>query len=285
MASGTLNRHPVTMSPVRDVPMDMVAGVLHELQTPIAAILTAAENIRDGLLEDRDRLREEGNIIVAQATRLMNLGDQILFYASTGQPGQMREIRGLTAGEVIEHALDTVAILLRQGGFTLEHEIPRGLPILRGDLQLLSQCLENLIANAVKYSGESRWVGISALLAESSDPGREEIRIHVRDRGLGIGAEDLPNIFEPFYRGRRPGRAPIRGSGLGLSIAKACVEACGGTLSVVSQEGAGCVFTLHLPLFCGTAEQPEQRVPRMIEDGPFAISESINMDPHSHRLS
>jgi signal transduction histidine kinase len=124
---------------------------------------------------------------------------------------------------------------------------------------LLSQCLENLIANAVKYSGQSRWVGISALLAESSITGLGETRIQVSDHGLGIGAEDLPHIFEPFYRGRRSVLSAIRGTGLGLSIAKACAEACGGTLSVVSQEGAGCVFTLHMPLVCEAARDPEQR--------------------------
>lgn len=257
MASGTLSTCASTMTPVRHVPMDLVAGVLHELQTPIAAILTAAENIRDGLLEDPDRLREEGTSIVAHATRLMNLGDQILLYASTDKPGLRRNIRPLTAAEVIDNAVEGVSSFLRQGGFTLEREVPSGLPCLRGDSQLLSQCLENLIVNAVKYSGQSRWVGISAQLAESSITGREEIRIRVCDRGLGISAEDLPYIFEPFFRGRRPGLSAIRGSGLGLAIAKGCVEACGGALSVVSQEGAGCAFTLHLPLH-GAPTEPEQ---------------------------
>ena len=250
-AAGTYSR-PVTR--VKRVPVDMVAGVLHELQTPIAAILSAGENIRDGLL-DGDHLREEGATIVAQAIRLRNLWDQILLYASTGKAGLRRDIRTLTAVEVIDRALDGVSILLRQHGFTLQREIQMGLPPLRGDLELLSQCLENLIANAVKYSGMSRWVGVSALLGESSMHGGEEIRISVGDRGLGISAEDLPYIFEPFYRSRRPAVSKIRGSGLGLSIAKGCAEVCGGALSVVSQEGAGCVFTLHLPVHGASATE------------------------------
>lgn len=254
MANGAVGTYAGPLTRVKPVPVDIVAGVLHELQTPIAVILSAGENIRDGLL-DSDRLREEGTTIVAQAIRLRNLWDQILLYASTGKTGPRLDIRTLTAGEIIDRAVGGVSVLLQQGGFTLQREIQKGLPLLRGDLQLLSQCLENLIANAVKYSGLSRWVGVSALLGESSTDGGEEIRICVGDRGLGISAEDLPYIFEPFYRSRHPAVSKIRGSGLGLSIARGCAESCGGALSVASQEGAGCVFTLHLPLHGGSAAE------------------------------
>ena len=232
-------------------PMNIVACVLHELRIPITAILTAGENIRDGLLEDKDSLREEGNIIIAQAMRLMNLGDQIMLYASTGDPGPRRDMRAMAAVDLIDYAVSGAFVLLQQGGFSLEREIQPGLPALYGDLLLLSQCLQNLIANAVKYSGQSRRVVVSALLAEGPRSGQEEIHISVRDHGLGISREDLPHIFEPFYRSRRPAVSKVRGSGLGLSIAKGSAEACGGTLSVVSEEGAGCVFTLHLPLHRG----------------------------------
>lgn len=229
-------------------PIEFVACVLHELRTPITAILSAGENIRDGLLHDKDSLREEGTIIIAQAMRLMNLEDQILLYASTGKPGPTCDMRALTVVEVIDNAVNSALILLQQGGFTLERKIPPGLPGLLGDLSLLSRCLQNLIANAVKYSGQSRWVGISASVGGGSTTGREEIHISVRDRGVGISEEDLPHVFEPFYRSRRPAVSKIHGSGLGLSIAKGCAEACGGTLSIVSEESVGCVFTLHLPL-------------------------------------
>ena len=247
------------MKQVRSEPMDIVACVLHELQTPITAILCAGENIRDGLLEDKNSLREEGTIIIAQAMRLMNLGDQILLYARTGKAGSRRDMRPLTVVEVIDNALSNSSIHLQQGGFTLEREIEPDLPVLWGDLSLLSQCLQNLIANAVKYSGQSRWVGVSARVGESSKTGQEQIHISVRDRGIGISAEDLPHVFEPFYRGRRPAVSKIHGSGLGLSIAKGCAEACGGTLSVVSEESVGCVFTLQLPLHRELAAKPAKR--------------------------
>jgi signal transduction histidine kinase len=243
-----------TAKQVRAEPMDIVACVLHELRTPITAILSAGENIRDGLLEDEASLREEGTIIITQAMRLMNLGDQILLYASTGKAGPSGDMRALKVVEVIDNAVNNASILLQQGGFTLEREIQPGLPALYGDLSLLSQCLQNLIANAVKYSGQSRWVGISALVGAGLRA-RREIHISIRDRGLGISEEDLPHVFEPFYRSRRPAVSKIQGSGLGLSIAKSCAEACGGTLSVVSEEGRGCVFTLQLSLHRELAER------------------------------
>ena len=260
MANAVKVRRAGTVKRLRAKPMDIVACVLHELRTPITAILSAGENIRDGLLVDKDSLREEGAIIITQAMRLMNLGDQILLYASTGKAGTRRDMCRLTVVEVIDHAINGSFVLLQQGGFTLEREIQSGLPPLRADLSLLSQCLQNLIANAVKYSGQSRWVGVSALVGEGSSPGHEEIQISVRDRGLGISQEDLPHVFEPLYGRRRPTASKTCGNDVGLSIAKDCAEACGGTLSVVSDEGVGCVFTLHLPLHRELAELAKQEV-------------------------
>ena len=125
-------------------------------------------------------------------------------------------------------------------------EIKPDLPPVAGDLSLLSQCLQNLIANAVKYSGHSRWVGISADLV-GMGLSSAEVQISVHDHGIGIASADLAHVFEPFYRGRRSVQAQIRGTGLGLSIAKRCAEAFGGYLTVASEEGIGSVFTLHLP--------------------------------------
>lgn len=228
--------------------MDIVACVLHELQNPITAILCAGENIRDGLLEDKESLREEGTIIITQAMRLMSLGDQMMLYAKTGRAAPRRDMRALTAAQLVDHAVNSDFILLQRGEFTLERQIQPGLPVVWGDLSLLSQCLHNLIANAVKYGGQRRWVRVSAQVGWSSSAEQEELHICVSDRGIGISEEDLAHVFEPFYRSRRPAVSKIPGTGLGLSIAKSCAEACGGTLSVVSVEGAGCVFTLHLPL-------------------------------------
>jgi signal transduction histidine kinase len=221
--------------------MDIVASVSHELRTPITAILSAGENFRDGLILEEDGVKEHGSIITGQARQMKRLVDQVLIYATAVKGGPWHDVRLVNICDLIDDALSKLSVLLREGEFMVGREITPDLPPVAGDLSLLSQCLQNLIANAVKYGGRSRWVGISADLVGA------EVEIRVRDHGLGIATADLAHVFEPFYRGRRSVQARICGTGLGLSIAKHCAEAFGGHLSVVSEEGVGSVFTIHLP--------------------------------------
>ena len=164
-------------------------------------------------------------------------------------------MRPLTVVEVIDHAVTGTFALLQQGGFTLERKIQPGLPALYGDLSLLSQCLQNLIANSVKYSGQSRWVEISAQVSEGSIAGQEAVHISVRDRGLGISEEDLPHVFEPFYRSRRTAVHKIPVAAWGSPLPGDAPKLAG-ELLVLSEEAVGCVFTLHLPLNREGATKP-----------------------------
>jgi signal transduction histidine kinase len=225
--------------------MDFVASVSHELRTPITAILSAGENLRDGLVED-EHLTEQGSLITAQAYQLMDLVDQVLLFAATSRGIEYHNLRPLQVSEIIESAIRNTGGLLRDAGFTVEQQIQPGLPCVMADLSSLSQCLQNLIANAVKYSRGERWIGLSAKIDESTG-NRQRVQIDVADRGIGIDRSELPQIFEPFYRSSQAVAAQIHGTGLGLSIAKRNAEAFGGKLSVVSEVGLGSVFTLHLP--------------------------------------
>jgi signal transduction histidine kinase len=107
--------------------------------------------------------------------------------------------------------------------------------------------LQNLIANAVKYGGEQRWLGIRASMEESGQH-EKEIRIAVADRGIGIGSDDLKHVFEPFFRSPVATSAQIHGSGLGLPLAKTITEAMGGRLTIESVPEQGSTFTVHLPV-------------------------------------
>jgi signal transduction histidine kinase len=111
---------------------------------------------------------------------------------------------------------------------------------------MLSLCLENLTTNAVKYSGESCWIGISADL-DTLSGGGQVAKIEVRDRGLGIDEADIDHVFEPFHCSPKVIARQIHGSGLGLSIAKRTAEALGARLSVKSKVGAGSTFILCVP--------------------------------------
>jgi signal transduction histidine kinase len=223
--------------------MDFVASVSHELRTPITAILTAGENIRDGLVLGSESLFEHASVITDQAGRLSELVDQVLLFAATSTARPSHLLRELRVDEVVADAIRSTKGLLEKAGATMEVKIEPGLPPIVGDLSVLSQCLENLIANAVKYSAGNRWVGIAARLNQEA----QEIEISVQDRGIGIPASDLAHIFEPFYRSPQAVAAHIPGTGLGLSIAKRSAEALGGRLSVSTQIGVGSVFTVRLP--------------------------------------
>jgi len=224
--------------------MDFVASVSHELRTPIAAILSAAENLRDGFVTKRDDVIQTSTLITDQATQLGDLVDQVLSFASTAESNQLHPLGDLRIDEVVDDALRCTSSLLQQAGFTVERQTQSGLPPVLGDFSVLSQCLQNLIVNAVKYSSGNRWVRISAGMDERS----RQVQIRVHDRGRGIHDSDLPHIFDPFYRSPEVVTARIKGTGLGLSIAKRSAEAFGGTLAVSSQVGVGTVFTISLPV-------------------------------------
>jgi signal transduction histidine kinase len=123
-----------------------------------------------------------------------------------------------------------------------------------GDLAALSQVLQNLITNAIKYGGRGRWIGIRAHLA----PRSREVQISVVDHGIGISRSDLAHIFEPFYRSPSVAAAQIHGTGLGLALAKSIAEAMGGRLSATSEPGEGSSFTLHLPCAGQLTEATEE---------------------------
>jgi signal transduction histidine kinase len=222
--------------------MDFVASISHELRTPLAAILSAGQNISDGYVQS---LPVYGSIITTQARQLIDLVDQILLFASMKSGKKAYSVRPLPVGELIGQVRRNSSVLFRNSGFTFDFQTQEGLPLVWGDLQALSHCLQNLIGNAVKYSGKSRWIGITADLCEYG-PTRREVRISVTDHGLGIDAADLQRIFEPFYRGPRILAAQIHGTGLGLSVAKHIADAMGGSVSVTSEINIGSVFTLHL---------------------------------------
>jgi len=132
------------------------------------------------------------------------------------------------------------------------------LPQIFGDLPALSQCVQNLITNALKYGNEKKWIGIEARLTEHGLTGKE-IQISVTDRGIGIASEELRHIFEPFYRSPSVMAAQIHGTGLGLPLAKSIVESMKGQVTVKSAQGRGSTFTLHLPYVERSTRQVEAK--------------------------
>jgi signal transduction histidine kinase len=236
--------------------MDFVTAVSHELRTPLTVISSAAENIAHGVVEGKTQLEQYGTVIGNQARKLFEMVEQILLFAAIREGHQRYSLRPIEVTEMLDAALSSTAGLVRAAHFQVEQTIEPNLPQILGDISALSQCLQNLITNALKYGSEQRWIGISARLAEHGLGGKE-IQISVSDRGIGIAPGELPHIFEPFYRSPSVMAAQIHGTGLGLPLAKSIVEAMKGHLTVSSTPGRGSTFTLHLPCADHTVRQTE----------------------------
>jgi len=238
--------------------MDFVAGVSHELRTPLAAILSAAENIADGVVENRQQLVRYGGLIKNHARQLNHLVEQVLRFAAVQRNKTSHySLRPLHVSDAIEAALENTASAIRSSGVDVELDFEPDLPAVAGDPELLSQCLQNLITNAAKYSGESRWMALRAHRGEGSLG--NEVIVTVEDHGIGISSEEMKQIFEPFYRSPAVAGSPIHGTGLGLALAKNFAEAMGGRLTVESEVGHGSSFSIHLPV--ATDEEPRDNAP------------------------
>jgi signal transduction histidine kinase len=226
--------------------MDFVTAVSHELRTPLTVIMSGADNICNGVVDTKQQMVQYGSVIGNQARQLFGLVERILLFATARQGGLHYNLRPLQVKEVIDAALASTAGLIEAGHFTVECDIEEHLPQVLGDAAALSQCLQNLITNALKYGGDRRWVGVRAAVHDNGSP-EKEVRIGVSDRGIGIDESDLPHIFEPFYRGPSVRAAQIRGTGLGLSLSQSIAEAMKGRLAVTSTPGRGSTFTLYVP--------------------------------------
>lgn len=225
--------------------MDFVASVSHELRTPLTGIVSSAQNIADGLVTNKERAVQYGAAILAQAQQLGELVEEILLFSST-ERGRIYNFQWLDINRVIAAALAGTGSQIRSAGVRVEQHIEPDLPQAWGDFKALTQCLQNLIVNAIKYGGDARWIGIFTSVATMPNS-TQEIVVTVEDKGLGISPDDLKRIFEPFFRSPAVTGEQIHGSGLGLSIVKSIAEAMGGNLTVQSDLGKGSSFSLHLP--------------------------------------
>ena len=229
--------------------LEFVAAVSHELRTPVSVIGAAAGNLADGVVDEPTRVKKYGATIQTEARRLAETVERVLQLAgiATGRAAASPSI--IPARTLIDDALAAVRHEIDSAGVTVELNVPEQLPSVIGDALALRSALQNLIGNAVKYSGDARWLRVSAVTPATIGlkPARS-IKFTVEDRGLGVAAEERKHIFEPFYRGREAVSRQIQGSGLGLHLVQRIAEAHGGSITVESETGRGSTFTLELPV-------------------------------------
>jgi len=244
--------------------MEFVAGVTHELRTPVAVIRSAAENLSHGVVGNTDRVKRYGTVIEGEARRLGEMIESVLQYAGL-ESGASLGNSAISPTEIVEAAIDTAIAAAGAGTLTVQRDIAPDLPDVIGDATALRSAIQNLLANAVKYGGPDRWVGVRA---EQITGRRPEISIMVSDHGAGIPPADLPHIFEPFYRGSDAVAGQVHGNGLGLSLVRRIVTAHGGRVAVSSKPNVGTTFTLTLPV-----APPQSR--------PSAVASGANVAAHT----
>lgn len=230
--------------------MNFVAGVSHELRTPLAVISSAAENIAHGVVADQQQLARYSASILKQTRQLTQLVDQVLVFAASQQKLGQYQLHPVDIRQVIDAALENTAGMLAAGRITIERHAEPGLPPVAADFAALSQCLQNLITNAIKYGGDARWMGIRAA-ARRENGWVREVEITVEDKGIGISSAEIKHIFEPFYRSPAVAGSNVHGTGLGLPLARTVIDAMRGRLTVASAPGKGSSFTIHLAVAAG----------------------------------
>lgn len=221
----------------------MVANVSHELRTPVTTVRATLESVlnrQSGMLHDD--LRHDLEVMDGEITRLQGLIDDLFTLARADAGGLTLECQAVDVGPVVRQAVDALAPLAWSSGrVEVVAELPAELPTARADEARLGQVLSNLIRNAIQHTPPG---GIVAVLAVAEE---EALRIQVRDTGEGIATEDLPHIWERFYRGGKDQARDGSGAGLGLALVKELTEAMGGQADVESSVGQGSCFILRLP--------------------------------------
>jgi len=218
---------------------DFVSNLSHELRTPLASLKALAETLQEGALDDPPAARHFIDQIQVEVDALTQMVNELLELSKIESGRFTLDLAPVAACDLLASASRRMQLQAERAGLNLRVECEDDLPNVRIDSQRLEQVLVNLIHNAVKFT---RAGGEVALMAEAVDG---SVRFAVRDSGVGISEEEVPRIFERFYRVDKSRTGS--GTGLGLSIAKHIVEAHGGKIWVESVDGRGSTFYFTIP--------------------------------------
>lgn len=233
---------------------DFVRMVSHELRSPLAAIKQQHAVILDGLAGD---LTEKQRELLARAHAkiqgLLDLINDLLDIAKMEAGyGQMEQVP-LDLRPILAELLDLLRERAANQGITLKLEVPENLPLIQADRRSMEEVFTNLVSNAINYSPDGGEVSVSAITHG------DYLEVLVQDQGIGIEAEEIPKIFDKFYRVKSPKTRQVIGTGLGLSLVKGRIEAHRGAVEVESTVGAGTTFRIKLPTVAGAKGVNERK--------------------------
>ena len=233
-------------SRLREREREFVAGVTHELRTPMAAIHAAADNLAEGIVKRPEQVREYGRSLLDEGRRLHTMIDQVLLYAGLQGSNGSRRLLDINLEEAVATSVRRVAGAERGG---LIVRVDPGLSAFRGDPAAFDSIICNLVSNAVKHNPPGTTVTLRVWSAAVHR--RLELGISVHDHGRGIPRKELSRVREPFFRGAESQANQVTGSGLGLSLVQRIATTYGGTLEIESAVDRGTTVTVRLPFRSG----------------------------------
>jgi signal transduction histidine kinase len=218
---------------------EFVATVTHELKTPLATIRAIGETLIGGRIDGAEVLHDYGDLLVQEAKRQTHLVNNLLAYARITDVTDAYSFEPLQVTALVGDVLQRFRSQLAAGPFEVTVDIPADLPAVRADRTAMELLLDNLVDNAIRYSGDQRVIRISA--SRRAD----RIVVEVADRGIGIPKEEIEHVIRRFFRGRRTRSS---GSGLGLAIAHRIAADHGGALMIASELESGTTVAVSLPV-------------------------------------
>lgn len=221
---------------------DLIAWVSHDLQTPLASMRAIVEALADGVVDDADTVQRYLNTAKREINDLSVLIDDLFQVAQIDAGGLVLERSHNSIADLISDTLESFSGLAQQRKVNLTGSVEQAAGQVYMDGPRIGRVLNNLVGNALRHTPEG---GRVELRVSRQD---EFARVEVLDTGSGIAPEDLPNVFERFYRGEKSRSRLTGGAGLGLAIARGIVEAHGGQIGVESTPGEGTRFFFTLPL-------------------------------------
>ena len=247
-----LEREHSELEKLERVRKDFVINVSHELRTPLASIQGYAETLMDGALEDQANNMRFLGIIRQNAERLASLTADLLTLSRVEMRRQELNFAPYKSSELLTEVVDTVYPIARKKQIRLEKQFSPEVDSVYCDAEAVHQILINLLDNAMKYTPDG---GVITLGARPF--GASTVEIFVKDTGVGIPSEDVPRLFERFYRVDKARSRELGGTGLGLAIVKHLVLAQNGEVRVESAINEGSTFSFTLPM---EAPDPVQEV-------------------------
>lgn len=234
---------------VAELKANFVASVSHDLKTPLALIQLFAETLELGRVRTPERALEYYRIINGESKKLTRLIENILDFSRMEAGLRPYHLEPADLSALVKKVLARMGTQFEQGHFSVTSDIESDLPRILADEGAAEQAVENLLANAMKYSGEVREIEVTAARANG------HIVVSVTDHGIGISRREQGRIFRKFYRVQRELGGGPQGTGLGLAIVDHTMRGHGGFVRVDSEPSKGSTFSLHFPIPSANAFQ------------------------------